>query len=305
MLHLAWKNVLFRKMRALLTILGVASSISLVVIMTGIMAGTEKNFADSFAQMAGEVRIQPKSDALNGSSTELTPKGALLTADAVRTILAAAKGYDASRSSSVVYQSLKPPSGPNMPDLMVLNGVEPGKEGVSLRGVSIAAGTDRLAGEYDVILGSLALSLLNDRDGRTYGIGDQVALVDRVEFTIRGIAEKRDAFTDALVVVPLKTAQQLLRRQDNVNFVVLNFPVDQVKATAAALKEQLPDYDVVTADAMLESVNKALDAQRAFFTMINSTVYFTAVAIIFMVMYTSVMERTREIGTMRAVGTPR
>ncbi|HYF78542.1 MAG TPA: ABC transporter permease [Symbiobacteriaceae bacterium] len=305
MLHLAWKNVKFRKMRALLTILGIASSISLVVLMTGIMTGTEKSFVDSFAQMAGEVRIQPKSDALSGTSTDLVPQGALLSPEAVRKITDAARGYDASRSSAVVYQPLIPASAPNMPDVMVLHGVEPGKEQVGLRGVAIAAGEGKLTGERDLIIGNGALTALGTRDGRTYTIGDEVSLQDGATFTIKGIAEKRDTFTDSLAIVPIKTAQTLLQRQDNVNFVVLNYPVDTVKETAAALEEQLPEFEVVTADAMLESVNKALDGQRTFFALINGTVYFTAVAIIFMVMYTAVMERTREIGTMRAVGTPR
>jgi len=305
MLHLAWKNVLFRKMRTLLTILGVASSISLVVLMTGIMAGTEKSFTDSFAQMAGEVRIQPKGDALSGTSTNVVPQGALLNPEAVRKITDAASGYDASRSSAVVYQSLIPSGAPNVPDLVVLQGVEPGKEQVALRGVTIAAGVGKLTGEQDLIIGYQALITLSTRDGREYTVGDQLSLRDGATFTIVGITEKRDSFTDGLAVVPMKTAQSLLQREDNVNFVVLNYPIDQVKEAAAALKEQLPEFDVVTADAMLDSVNKALDNQRTFFDLINGTVYFTALAIIFMVMYTAVMERTREIGTMRAVGTPR
>jgi putative ABC transport system permease protein len=304
-LHLAWKNVMFRKMRALLTILGVASSISLVVLMTGIMAGTEKGFVDSFAQMAGEVRIQPKSEALSGASTDVVPKGALLNPEAVGQITAAASGYDEARSSAVVYQPLIPSGAPNSPDLMVLHGVEPGKEQVALRGVTIAAGEGKLSGERDLIIGDLALTTLNNRDGRTYTVGDEVSLRDGATFTIKGITEKRDTFTDALAIVPVKTAQTLLRRQDSVNFVVLNYPVEKVKEMATALKQQLPEFEVVTADAMLDSVNKALDNQRSFFDLINGTVYFTAVAILFMVMYTAVMDRTREIGTMRAVGTPR
>lgn len=306
MLSLAWKNVLFRKMRALLTILGVASSISLVVIMSGIMAGTEKNFISSFAQMAGEIRIQPKSDVLNGMSTDFTPKGLFLNGEAVDKIMTTAAGYDAENSSPVLYQTLIQNPSPNQPDLVALNGVLPGKEDVALRGVAIAAGAGRLTGDYDVILGDLALSQLSHRDGRQYSVGDKIVLLDGSgEFTIKGIAAKRDPFTNALAVVPLQTAQAVLQRQGNVNFVVLRYPVDKVEAAAETLKGRLADYQIITAEAMLESVNKALAAQRSFFQMINGTVYFTAVAIIFMVMYTSVMERTREIGTMRAVGAPR
>jgi putative ABC transport system permease protein len=306
MLQLAWKNILFRRMRALLTILGVASSIALVVLMSGIMAGTEQSFIKSFEHMAGQIRIQAKSEALQGQSIDTTPAGRLLTMETVRRIYESAKGYDPAGSSAVVAQTLIPAASPNQPDRITLNGVEPGKENVVLRGVELAEGEAKLTGDTDVILGAAAAKEIATRIGHPVAPGEQVELPGMTtQFTVRGIARERDAYTDALAITTLKSAQAAFQRGDTVNFVILGYPVDKVKDVAPQLKEDLAEFDVVTSEAMLASVEKALNGQRQFFKMINGTVYLTAIAIIFMVMYTSVMERTREIGTMRAVGAPR
>jgi putative ABC transport system permease protein len=306
MLQLAWKNLLYRRMRAVLTILGVGSSIALVVFMNAIMTGTEKGFLNSFQHMAGQIRIQVKSEALSGNSVDTTPAGQFLSKENAEQIYKTAKGYDPAASSGVVVQSLMPPMGPNMPDRIMLNGVESGKENVALRAVEMAAGEGKLSGQRDVILGAGSAKELATRLGHPPAVGEQVELPGLSgTFTVKGIAQARDPFTDALAVVDLATAQQGLKRSDMVSFVILAYPVDQVREIAPALKQQFPDYDVVTSEAMLASVEKALSGQRQFFAMINGTVYLTAIAIIFMVMYTAVMERTREIGTMRAVGATR
>lgn len=306
MLQLAWKNLLFRRMRALLTILGIASSITLVVLMNAIMAGMEQGFLKSFDHMANQVRIQAKSQALDGNSIDTTPAGRMLDAQAISRILSTAKGYDPQGTSPVVVQDVLASPSPNQPALMTVYGVEPGKEQVALRGVDMAAGEARLAGKQDVVIGATAHKELNKHYGRTVAVGEQVEFRGVPgTFTITGIAAPRDPYTDGVVVMDISTARSAFGRGDTANFVILAFPVDKVKALAPQLAEQFADYDVVTAEVMLETVDKAMGAQRSFFRLINGTVYCTAVAIIFMVMYAAVMERTREIGTMRAVGAPR
>ncbi len=306
MLQLAFKNILFRKMRTLLTILGVASSITLVMFMNGILVGTEKSYIGSFANMAGQIRVQPKSEALNGNSTDTLPVGAFLDRSTMEKILAAAGGTDPARTSAVVVQTLINSTAPSVPAPLVLAGVEPGHEDAILLGLEMAEGEGKLTGEHDVILGAATLKELAKQTGSTPRVGELFTLPSTPgEWRLVGIGRKRDALTDTLAVVPLKAAQQAFGRGDTVNYVTLGYPVDGVQEAAERLKAELSTVDVATADALLEAVDKGLTAQRAFFRMINTTVYLTATAIIFMVMYTAVMERTREIGTMRAVGASR
>jgi|GEM_PF-3049468 len=306
MIRLAYKNILFRKMRAILTVVGIASSIMLAVLMSAVMTGTERTFKDSIGNMGGMIRIQPKSDALSGTSIDTLPGGLVLTKASVDEVFSKATGYDPAASAAVLSQVLVAPSAPNNPPRMVLSGIAPGKEGAVLTGAPAESGESKLTGEYDVILGFSAHQQLSETAGRTLAVGDSVTLPGAPgQWVIKGILKARDAYTDASVVVPLATAQTSLKRGDGVSYVTLSYPVDKAEAAAEELKSTLPDVDVVTTGAMLQSVNKALTAQRQFMALIKGAVYATAVAIIFMVMYTSVMERTKEIGTMRAVGASR
>jgi putative ABC transport system permease protein len=306
MLTLAWKNIRFRKMRALLTIIGIGSSVVMVVLMSTVLSLTEKTLLRSFDAMAGQVRIQPRSDALNGNSLDGVATGSFLSQADISRIMATASGYTPEASSPVAYQVLVKTKSMNFPDTVRLEGVLPGHEAASLRGAEMASGAGRLAGAHDLILGDGAHSYLEQEAGHPLAVGDAVTLPGGAgEFVIKGIAAKRDAFTDVLAVVPLGTVQAAFRRGDAANYLVLSYPTDKAKAAAADLKAQLGDLDVLTAEAMLANADQALAQERSFFKLINGTVYATAVAILFMVMYMSVMERTKEIGTMRAVGAPR
>jgi putative ABC transport system permease protein len=305
MLQLAWKNIQFRKMRAILTALGIATSVMLVVFMNSIMTATEQSLIDSFGRMGGQIRVQAKSSALDGQSLDIVPTGIFLSTADSEQVLKSATGYNQAESSPVISQMILPPIGPNQPPELVINGVAPGREQAILLGAAVTSGAAKLQGDRDVILGATALKNLIKKAGHDLAVGDKVTLPGAGEFTIRGIAKKSDPMTDGVAIVPLATAQQIFKRGDTVNYVALSYKVDQVKSAAAALKPKLADMEVVTPDAMLEAADKALSGQRSFFKMINSTVYLTAIMMIFMVMHTAVMERTKEIGTMRALGAPR
>jgi len=131
-------------------------------------------------------------------------------------------------------------------------------------------------------------------------VGDEVELVGHT-FKIAGIVEHGKG---ARLFVSLKTAQDMTGQQGKASlfFIKLKDP----SATPAAIekvKQLLPTYKVTNvkeyASLMMSGNMAALDA-------FISSVVFVAVCIgvlvIFLSMYTTITERTREIGILRSLG---
>lgn len=131
-------------------------------------------------------------------------------------------------------------------------------------------------------------------------VGDEVALLGHT-FKVSGIVEHGRG---ARLFVSLPQAQQMAGAQGKTSlfFIKLNDP-SQTPQTIEKLKAMMPEYKVTNvkeyASLMMSDNMPALDA-------FISSVVFIAVSIgvmvIFLSMYTTITERTREIGILRSLG---
>jgi putative ABC transport system permease protein len=134
-------------------------------------------------------------------------------------------------------------------------------------------------------------------------VGDEVELLNH-KFRISGIAEHGRG---ARLFVSLQTAQEMTGQNGKASlfFVKLNNP-DRVDAAIADVKQLLQGYNAIPlkeyTKLMMSNNMPALDA-------FLSTVVFVAlcigVLVIFLSMYTTITERTREIGILRSLGASR
>lgn len=107
-----------------------------------------------------------------------------------------------------------------------------------------------------------------------------------------------------LVYVPLDFAQELLDMRGRVTeYALAVADRDRIDDTAAQVRLALgPDYEVHTWNELRPGLLDVLDLQRAIFTFIALVFLVISVIGVANTMLMSVMERTREIGTMVAVG---
>jgi putative ABC transport system permease protein len=135
---------------------------------------------------------------------------------------------------------------------------------------------------------------------RKVTVGDQVQLVGHM-FKVTGIVEHGKG---ARLFVSLKAAQDMTGQQGKASlfYIKLNNP-EQVEETVEKIKQLLPTYKVTPikkyAELMMSDNMPALDA------FISSVVFISVcigVLVIFLSMYTTITERTREIGILRSLG---
>jgi putative ABC transport system permease protein len=106
------------------------------------------------------------------------------------------------------------------------------------------------------------------------------------------------------MVIPLRTLQELTGNTGKLSqiFVKLRDP-SQVKSVVESLKAKLPGYQIYSIEEFtsLFSVEN-VPALRAFINVVVGLSVVVGFLVVFLSMYTAVLERTREIGVMKALG---
>ena len=192
-------------------------------------------------------------------------------------------------------------------------GVDPNKEAVLSESVHIRSGVDLDAAKPNqaIVGAGLAESL-------GVAVGENIVLLttsssggmNAVEVEVAGIFTTAvKAFDDTALRVPIATARELLRVDGSHAWLVLlheTSATDAVKSRVEAIvSENAADYDVVPWYELADFYNKT---ERLFSRQINLVWIVIGLLILLSIsntMMMSVLERTREIGTLMAVGLSR
>lgn len=294
---LALHNLLHRKLRSILTVLGIAAPVMMTIYLGMIADFTMKDMTEGLSHFAGQVQVAPPRPQSGGRATTSSVVG--LSAQQAQAILAAAGNYDPKRTSPVVYAELEPAAYPNGPAQLTLVGVQPGSEGALIAGLKLKDGAGTLQAPGDAIIGP------NLAARRQVRVGDRIEVAGH-SFRVRGVLASQSDIFGGLLLVSLADAQAVTGRGGNVSAVWIGYAdLSRVAPARTALAAAFPDLEVITQDDLLANAQEMLRGERRWFNLLNSTQTAAAIIIVVLVMYTAVLERTREIGTLRAVGAPR
>lgn len=273
------KNLLRRKVRSLLTLVGISIGIAALVALVAITRG----FVVTFESM------------MKSRGTDLSIMKAN-TADVLMSVLDQSIGEKVQKISGV-----KDVAGvlidivtvEDKPATMII-GAHPG-EYVLTHFKLVEGRTINDAESKEVMLGRIASNNLKKK------VGDTVNLETDV-FTVVGMYESGNVWEDGAVVVPIRTLQNLMDRRNQVTVfnVKLTDPLkaEEVKREAMA---RLHGVSVMTSNEVTET-NQGLKMARALSW--GTAIIALAVGAVgtMNTMIMSVFERTKEIGILRALG---
>ena len=273
------KNLLRRKTRSVLTVIGIGVAIGAVVALISISQGYMDIWLE-YADIRGtDIRVLQRSDAAAGifSSIDQSLKAKLAEIPGIRTV-----------TGTLVYVVTMD----DRPWLGIF-GQEPGA--YVLDHLNVIEGRMISPGRKELIMGKLLSESLNRK------VGDEVD-IEADLFEIVGLFESGSMYEDGLVITNLYELQELMMREGQVTFfeVQVKSPTliptvkESIEAAFPSLAS-LEEREAARGDFGLRLI-------RSLSWAVSSIALLVGVIGTMNTMFMSVFERTREIGILRAIG---
>jgi putative ABC transport system permease protein len=303
MWQMTLRNIWQRRLRSLLTILGIAVAVQVNLTVSGVISGYEADLKGQMSALAGRVFVQrPTTD---GSGMEEFPSAASSLTKELADAMLNLDGINEGTSSAILYIPLASPPMSGLPPALSAVGIEPGHEMAFLGDLEIAAGLGMLPDADSVILGPGAAAHFGPADDQSVEPGDSIELSGQ-RFSVVGVLDAAPGLFDGMVMMDLGTAQALFERPGSVSGVILSVEnIENVAPMRTAVEALDPRLQTGSQEEIMAAALEMMDVTKAYTGMINSVVIAVVFLFVMIVMIVAVMERRRDIGVLRAIGAPR
>ena len=297
---LAVNSIRHRKLRSWLTVIGIVIGVAAIISLITISRSLEGTIQQQF-ETFGANRILISAKGFQGPGTMSNG----LTIEDVKTVeKISGFRYVAPglfRSAEVKY---KEENG------FTLIGGLPAEDYLQFyadSGIEVQKGRVIKAGEKNVaIIGS---RVAGEMFSKKIGVGNKIT-INKVEFKVVGILQEiGNAQDDNQINIPLEAAREIFNEPEKVDTIVA-----QVKSSSdiPSLQEKVrkelerkrgdTNFQVLTATQILEKINGVLGVMQIVLVGIAAISLLVGAIGIMNSMYTSVLERTKEIGIMKSIG---
>jgi len=271
------RNLLRRKTRTLLTLVGIAIGVAAIVALVAL--------ADGFASGYYGVLSGSQADLVITQAESLDMSISVIDEE-VGPQLAALPGVEEVEGMIIGEATTE-----GLPYFMVF-GYDP--KGIGIQHFRVVEGKG-LTAKREIIIGKLAAENLKK------GVGDTVRLYNSA-YRIVGIYETGAFFEEGGGVISLADAQAMLKRPRQVNTYTIKLDdVDQAEAVRQRIERRFPDLLVVES-ANFADQQLGVQAIRAFAWALSLLAIVIGGVGMMNTTLMSVFERTREIGVLRALG---
>ncbi|MEK6834727.1 MAG: ABC transporter permease [Nanoarchaeota archaeon] len=297
---LAINSIFHRKLRSWLTIIGIIIGVAAIISLITISRGLENSITSQFEQFgANRILISAKGFQGPGTASQgLTTKDV----DTIKKI----SGFK--YVIPLIIRSSEVKSGKETGFTLIYAIPSENVEsyftdsGIKLQTGRLIKSDDK----YSAIIGARVAKEMFSKELR---IGNKIQ-IGKQDFKIVGILEEiGNSQDDNQIGIPLDSAREIFNDQDNVDSIIAQAKSDAdvpslQKRIEKELKQKRDDtnFQVRTASQILEQINNVLGIVQIVLVGIAAISLIVGAIGIMNSMYTSVLERTKDIGVMKAVG---
>jgi putative ABC transport system permease protein len=278
------KNIVRRRVRSGLTIVGVAVAVGAVVALVGIAVGFEQSFLKLYQKQNIDLLVEqlgPKQKLLGILPESLGDKIAALPE--VKSVSGGLMDY-------IDMEELKPLG-------LIVQGLQPNCP--LFDNWKILSGRKLRDGDLEgVLLGKNLAATLNKKTG------DSLAVLDDQQFQVIGIYDAGDTFDNGLMIMLLERLQKFMGRKGLVTGFSLTLKdhdqesIDKAIKKIAGLSKNL---SISTPQQIVDSTTE-IQFIHAMAWVTSAVALFIGTIGMLNTMIMSVFERTKEIGVLRAIG---
>jgi len=279
--NLVLSNLTHRPVRTAVSIMGTAVGVLLIVFTVGLAHGMLHEHGKRDGNIRAEIIVRAAGSlGIGGSAPWVLPVSQakeLATIEGVRGAVPVGQTFDKSDG----------PFGSRLIDGISFD------EYADLIGIRIREGSKLTGGEQAIV------DPVWVKEHKGKGVGSTVQLFER-NFSVVGVYEPAGG---ARVKIPLSTLQEQVGAADRATafFVGCKNPAQQ-DAVAARIKERFPDEQLIFTRDLPELYASGLPALNVFLKVVIGVAAAISMLVILLAMYTTVTERTRQIGVLKSLG---
>jgi putative ABC transport system permease protein len=277
--HMIVRNVLHRPVRAVVTVLAVAVEVTLVIIVVGLTSGLLMESAKRIEGVGADIMVQPPSAsvmmAFSGAPMPIRLGDKLAELNHVQSVAPVLLQFNSVNGLDIIY------------------GIDPQTFSAVSGGFVFHSGRD-LERPNDI--------LVDDWYARAKHVqANQTLRILEHDFHVAGIVEHGKG---ARLFVLMPTLQDLSGAHDkaSVFFIKCDNP-DNTQAVIDELRQLLPRYEIRPLKDFISLMTSSnLPGLAAFINSMIGLAVAIGFLVIFLSMYTTVTERTREVGVLKSLG---
>jgi putative ABC transport system permease protein len=276
--HMIVQNVLHRPLRTVITVLAVAIEVTLVIIVVGLTSGLLAESAKRIEGVGADIMVQPPSAsvfmAFSGAPMPIAIGGKLEQLEYVQAV------------APVLLQF-------NSTGLEIVYGIQQETFKAVTGGFVFHEGHD-LADPNDIIVDDVYAKSKKVKMGQTIHVLEH-------DFHVVGIVEHGKG---ARLFVFLSTLQDMAGARDKASvFFIKCDRTDHTAAVIDEIRQLLPRYEIRPLKDFISLMTSSnLPGLGAFINVMIGIAVVIGFLVIFLSMYTTIIERTREIGVLKALG---
>lgn len=294
--HIAYSNLKRRRAKTLFSVVSLAMGVAVFVALQAISGTLQADLAHQLDQYGANLVIVPKSDSLSLTYGGITVGQVgfgqhQLAMDVLDSI---GRIHDAD-SISIVSPKVVGAAPTDSGEVLVV-GIDFAQEFALKKWWSLTAGR-RPADSTEVILGSEAANKLAKAPGDQLQLGSNM-------LSVAGILAETGSQDDQAIFLELSTAQNLLNMPGQLSLVEIaalctTCPIDEI---AAQLSQVIPVARVTPLKEAVATREAMTGRLATFATAISVLVIIISSLVVLTTVMSSVNDRTREIGILRAIG---
>src|SRR5689334_18889843 len=280
--ELIFRNLLHRPMRTLIGAMGVAVEVALVILIVGLTSGLLTETAKRIEGIGADIMLQPPAASIiiNFSGSPMPTKVGEKVGELkyVQAVAPALLQFNSSGAVETIW------------------GIDRDSFNAVSGGFVFIAGHD-VEGPDDLLVDDWAAKAKNLKVGDTYNVLNH-------DWHIAGIVEHGKG---ARLFVPLATLQELSAARDKASiFLVKCTRPEHTEDVMEDMRHLLPNYTVRPLKdyfSLMTSTN--IPGLESFINAMILLAVTIGLLVIFLTMYTTVIERTRDIGVLKSLGANR
>jgi putative ABC transport system permease protein len=280
--NLVASNLTHHPGRTLASVIGVAVGVILVVLTVGLVRGILRERGQRDANIGIEIMLRKGAQGISLTSADMTISESEV--EAVRAVPGVA-------AATPVGQNIEVGGSGGLGIRQV--------DGIDFQSFTAASNLRIVEGQPLPQSGDVAIIDFREAANRNVRVGDRIRSLGR-DLTVVGIYEPE---AGARIKVPLATMQELLGAEGKCSMIFVKCQnAAEQEAVAARILEKFPGYSFFLTRELPQLLAHGIAALNVFLNVVKGLATVISLLIILLTMYTTVAERTRQIGVMKSLG---